>query len=1025
MASKLKLLPVAVLVLLYAFGAQAQQVNVSVGGRIADTTGAVVPNASVKAVNTQTGFSRSTSSSSNGNYQLVAMPAGDYRISAEAQGLKRIVRNVHLDIGANATLDFALPPGQVTQEINVEGQPEQVEPTRSMVSEVIAEREIQTLPVNGRQFIDFALLAPGVSIGDTTSGSTDVIVEPATKLTFAGQNIHYNFVAIDGADNISTASGIQKTTPSQDAVQEFRVINSSYSTEYGRAVGGIVNIITKSGTNTLHGSVYDYFRNDAMDAKSRLSAPGFNKLHQNQFGATLGGPIRKDRTFFFGNYEGQRRSESPIYNKAILDNIGAINAAKVSFGLSPEKLAVNRVSDYDNFLLKLDHNVTSHNYLSVRYFFNDLRLSNVSALNDGGDLPSSFRDNNLRDNSLVGSITSSFARWVNEARVEYSRRTFNFPAVVAEPHLEVTGIITAGINRGNPEFYQEPRVEFVDNVTRVAGRHTIQFGGNFDHVRTTESFPLFYPFEAQFNTLNDFINGTPATLFYEKFDAASGFNEATFKLSPAPAVFKAPVPAAVRNQAEGTLNHTYEGLYVHDKIRATDRLTFNAGLRWQGETWPSAAVNNDLHQWDPRAGFALRLTTSHNLVLRGGAGLFHGIIPSPLLMCQIPSCGGQAKLAGRENVEDNLNATTNLYVFLPIPVNPNSPRNTLMALLNGNYPTPFDFNPADPITGVQLKATVVRFAQNHRAAYGIQNSLGIGFEPYRDAVLDISYLSVRGRKLGSFFPVDLKPPTTSITYHNAEGLSGQKPLYGTIGGAPNSFDPSYGLFLEADSKWASQFDGLLVNFQQRPVHHLGFGASYTWSKAIDNGPNPSFVLIPQDPYVPGFRNERSVSSDHVGQRFVLNSTVTGPTNINAVVNGFELAFIVTLESPHYFTKFSGQDTNGSAFATNQRVGIEPRNTFKGDQFQTVDMRLSRTFAMTERVRLQAMAEGFNLLNRSNTRFFNTVYGAVDFCTYNPTATGCGNSKNPGNLEGSPNPSYGTPRSVFNPRQIQLALRFTF
>src|SRR2546421_12564782 len=154
-----------------------------------------------------------------------------------------------------------------------------------MVSSVIDEQKIENLPVNGRQFIDFALLAPGVTIGDTTSGSTDVIIEPVPKLSFAGQNIHYNFVAIDGADNMSTASGIQKTTPSQEGVEEFRVINSSYSTEFGRAVGGIVNIITKSGTNSLHGSLYEYFRNDAMDAKNALAAPGgVNKLRPNQFG---------------------------------------------------------------------------------------------------------------------------------------------------------------------------------------------------------------------------------------------------------------------------------------------------------------------------------------------------------------------------------------------------------------------------------------------------------------------------------------------------------------------------------------------------------------------------------------------------------------------------------------------------------------------------------------------------------------------------------------------------------------------
>ncbi len=996
-------------------------------GTTRDTTGALLPNAKVTASNAATGLTRTTVSGDSGIYQFLLLPVGDYTVTAEQKGFQKQVRKVHLDIGASAVADFQLPVGEVTQEVEVKGEAEAVEPTRSMVSEVIAEREIQTLPVNGRQFIDFALLAPGVAIGDTTSGSTDVIVEPVTKLSFGGQNIHYNFVAIDGADNMSTASGIQKTTPSQEAVQEFRVINSDYSTEYGRAVGGIVNIITKSGTNTLHGSAYDYFRNDAMDAKNPLSAPGFNKLRQNQFGFTLGGPIQKDKTFFFGNYEGQRRYESPIYNGVILGNIAGINQALTGFGLAPENLFVTRASNYDNFLVKLDHTLSSRNYFSVRYFFNNMDLTNVSALNDGGDLPSSFRNNNLRDNSLVGSLTSTFTHWVNDLHMEYAKRTFGFPAVVAEPHLEVTGVFTAGINRGNPEYYQEPRIELTDNVTRIAGRHTIQFGGNFDHVRTTESFPLFYPFEAQFNSIPNFEAGIPATLFYEKFDAANGFNESSYFLAPAPGVFQGPVPAAVRNQAEGTLNHTYDGLYIQDKWRATENLTLNAGLRWQFETWPHIAINNDMTEFDPRAGFAYKITNSHMVVLRGGAGLFHGTIPSPLLMCQIPSCGGQAPLTGRQNIEDGLNANSNLYVFLPIPVtaNSNTAHNALLGLLAGNYPPPFDFTPGDPITGVQLDATVVRFAQNHRAAYGIQESLGIEFEPYHDAVLNISYLGVGGRDLGSFWPVNLKPPTSTITYFNSQGQSGQKFLYGQIGGAPNTFDPNYGLFLEADSKWSSGFNGLLVNFNQRPTHHLGFGASYTWSKTIDNGPNPSFVLIPQDPYVPGFRNERSVSSDDVGQRFVLNGTLFGPTNKNRVVNGFELSLITTLESPHYFTIFSGQDTNGSAFATNQRVGIEPRNTFKGDNYETVDMRLSRTFGITERMHLQAMAEGFNLLNRENIRYFNTVYGAVDFCPYDPTAIGCGNSTNPGNLLGSPLSSFGTPRSVFNPRQVQLALRFSF
>ncbi|HSK42278.1 MAG TPA: carboxypeptidase regulatory-like domain-containing protein, partial [Candidatus Binatia bacterium] len=330
------------LVLLLGPMAFGQAITASVQGRVADNSGAVLTKASVTATNTDTGLSRSTTSDDTGQYKIASLPVGNYKVEVKAGTFRPQSRTVALSSGDSATLDFSLVPGLVEQQLTVTAEAALIEPTRTSTDTVIEQAQIQNLPVNGRQFIDFALLAPGVTIGDTTSGSTDVIIEPVTKLSFAGQNIHYNFIAIDGADNISTASGVQKTTPSTDAVREFRVINNTYSVEAGRAVGGIVNIITKSGTNDLHGSLYEYLRNDAVDAKSELAAPGLNKLRQNQFGVTLGGPIRKNRTFFFGNYEGQRRSENPYYNSVILNNLTLINQFKTNFGLAPEKLNVDR-----------------------------------------------------------------------------------------------------------------------------------------------------------------------------------------------------------------------------------------------------------------------------------------------------------------------------------------------------------------------------------------------------------------------------------------------------------------------------------------------------------------------------------------------------------------------------------------------------------------------------------------------------------------------------------------------------------
>src|SRR5437764_4298637 len=525
----------AVLLLLIAVTAfsAAQTVTATLNGRVTDASGAVLPSSTVTAVNDATGISRGAATDASGDYQISLLPVGNYTVTAEHSGFKKASQKITLQIGANAGADFSLTVGAVTEVVEVQGTSEAVEPTRTMVSQVIEERKISNLPVNGRQFIDFALLAPGITVGDTTSGSTDVIIEPVTKLSFAGQNIHYNFVAIDGADNMSTASGIQKTTPSQEAVQEFRVINSDYSAEFGRAVGGIVNIITKSGTNTLHGALYEYFRNDAMDARSALAAKGFNKLRQNQFGGTLGGPIKKDKTFFFANYEGQRHVESPFYNSTVLTNIGAINNVKKNvWGLPAENLFVTRSINYDNGLVKLNHNLSDRESLFVRYFINDQRATNLSPLNDGFDLLSVFKKHLFRVYDMVGNLVSTASpSLVNELRLQYAHRFFDFPTTSTQPHMEVSNVFTLGVNRGNPDFYEEGRFELVDSVTKTLGKHTFSFGGDFNRLSTTESFPLFYPFEADFSSINTFL-GTgkgddfvgaphPFVIFFERFDKAS------------------------------------------------------------------------------------------------------------------------------------------------------------------------------------------------------------------------------------------------------------------------------------------------------------------------------------------------------------------------------------------------------------------------------------------------------------------------------------------------------------------------
>lgn len=1054
----------------------AQTVTSTLQGRVSDTTGAVISEASVTALNTATGLKRSVTANAVGEYQIGGLPAGDYTVDAEKQGFQKSAKKIHLDLGASGNVDFALALGQVQTQVEVQDVGEVAEPTRTMVSSVIDQQKIENLPVNGREFIDFALLAPGITIGNTTSGSTDVIVEPVTKLSFAGQNIHYNFIAVDGADDISTASGIQRGTPPQESVQEFRVINTDYTTEFGRATAGIVNIITKSGTNNVHGSLYDYLRNNKLDAVSILSAPGFNVLRQNQFGGAIGGPLRKDKTFIFANYEGQRRTESPTYNSTVLSNIDAINTVKHdTFGLPAENLFVLRDANTDNGLLRLDQNFGRSN-LYVRYFINDGRLTNQSPLNNGFDLPSAFKNNNIRDQSLAGGLTTVISpSWVNELRMQYAHRNFDFPVVSTQPHLEVANTFAVGVNRGNPDIYTESRFELVDNMTHNLSNHTIGFGGNFDRVSTYESFPLFYPFEADFANLPAFL-GTdgaagcpegvscpdPFVIFFERFSTTTTplFNETS--LAGGTAVYQGgAIPQAIRQQASATLDHTYTGFYLQDKWRASQNLTVNFGARWEFEKWPSGVLNTQWKNVDPRVGLAYSLGTSRNVVFRAGMGLFHGIIPSPLLMCQAPSCGGESTYPGRTS-ENSLNAKTGLFSFASSPFITNLALDGLLgtgpltgqATYPNGTPSP-SFLPCPFLDtcGFLQPATIVRFDQNSQNPYGIQTSASLEFQPFKDSLLSITGIHLRGVHLGSFYNVNQPVPSGTVQFYNSKGQASCKDMYFQfqasgvanspdcahgnyvnfpasmvipgvphVNGIPGFNNPAYSVFFEAKSGWDSVYDGLLINMNKRMTNNFSFAISYTWSHSIDNGPNPSFVLIPQDSA--NFRAERASSADDARHRFVGNAIFTSPKSWNMIARDFSFSTILTLQSPQYFTKYAGFDSNGDVFGNNDRVGTEPRNTFKGDTMQTVDVRLERTFPLYEKLHLQFLAEAFNLLNTVNVRYYNTSYGAADFCPKDPGAPGCSGATT-FYREGSPNPTYGTPSSVFNPRQIQLALRLTW
>src|ERR1700719_975479 len=283
-------------------------------GSVRDEGGGTIAKAAVTLHEVDTNLVYTTTTNESGFYTLPNVPPGRYELKISFDGFSNYTQTGFvLTVSQNATLDVVLKVASKGEQVVVTTEAQAIEPTKTEISQVIDTKQIESLPISGRLFTDFALLSPGVSIGHTSSQSpfTDPTV---TRISFGGQRDLNNAVTVDGADNIMIANGSQRATPSQEAVSEFRVVNEGFGAEYGRALGGIVNIVTKSGTNQLHGSIYDYLQNNATDARSLLQvAPLADTLRQNQFGVTLGGPIKKDKTFFFLNYEGQRRGQSPTY----------------------------------------------------------------------------------------------------------------------------------------------------------------------------------------------------------------------------------------------------------------------------------------------------------------------------------------------------------------------------------------------------------------------------------------------------------------------------------------------------------------------------------------------------------------------------------------------------------------------------------------------------------------------------------------------------------------------------------------
>lgn len=495
-------------------GAASAQLN----GTLRDVSGGTIAKATVTLRDTDTNRSYSTVSNGDGLYVFASVPPGRYELAMEAPGFAKSTQTgIVLTVGQTATLDVTLRVAGGTEKVVVTTETPVIEPTKTEISQVIETQQINSLPINGRLFTDFALLTPGVATSRTSLGTTFTDFE-TSQISFGGQRSFSNSVAVDGADFVSTISGVQRSTPPQESVQEFRVVNNTFGAEYGRAAGGIVNIVTKSGTNDLHGSLYEYFQNNATDARGMLQpAPLPYELRQNQYGGTLGGPVKKDKTFFFMNYEGKRRAESPTYPPDLISNIDLINHTKAVLGLAPEGCMTGlsscgsthaayegyldgflKTTDDDWGFVRVDHQINANNRLGIRYNIEDSRSTGtlVGQTLDGGGIgtPSGGRDLFIRDQSLFGTLVTTLKpNLVNAALVQYARRHYNFPGMTGQPDFSLLNDLELGHNFGTDDRKYESRVQFSDSISWVKGNHVWKFGFDGNHVLSLDNFPGFTP----------------------------------------------------------------------------------------------------------------------------------------------------------------------------------------------------------------------------------------------------------------------------------------------------------------------------------------------------------------------------------------------------------------------------------------------------------------------------------------------------------------------------------------------------
>ncbi|HTS50128.1 MAG TPA: TonB-dependent receptor [Bryobacteraceae bacterium] len=1035
----------------------AQANSGTITGTLTDPNGGVIPDAKVTVHNTATGIDRDLTTNGAGLYTAPFLQPGPYEVTASKPGFSTLVRkDLTLQVGQTMTLNLQLQVQATAETVTVTGEAPIVDPSKTDVSQVVSTAFVSNLPIAGRRWENFVLLTPNV----TTDGSYGLV-------SYRGISGLYNGTSVDGANNsqslFSETRG-RSTLPyiySQDSIQEFRVSTADYTAEYGQAAGGVTTAVTKSGTNQTHFDLFYYLRYpswNALDPVAKSQGILTQPIHQQQqFGGSVGGPIIKDKLFYFFTYDGSRKVNPILYTTTAKYPLScgtvissAICAAANNF-LAAQEGAFPRFFNQDTGFGKLDYALNNTNHLSASFNLVDFHAPNSYQPNP------SYSNSSLTTNGANVTHERIFVtNWdstitnamVNNLRFQWGQDLEITGANFGPPSVTINGLDTYGMPNALPRA-QEPnehRYQFADVLSWTHGRHQFKIGADINIVHEV-MINLFqgggiYVYSPSGGAAAAFQAWVADVAGINLGDGLTGQHWTTFTQVTDP----------ITHVGKDDFWEKEPAFFVEDVWKPRTNLTLSLGLRYDVQLVPqppqpytatplttlyTSTINIDSNNFGPRIGLAWSL--GKGMVLRSGYGMFYAQTPGSTYYAQRVENGvyQQTFVCGSPKA---CPALTFPNVIFPPPGPP------MQAPFPGALtPTVTAFTPPAGTNLVHGLSPNFVNPLVHEGDVTFEKQL-----PWNMG-LTAAYVMSRALHLPIYVDANLAPATGTRTYDivNSSGVAQgtlTEPFYST------RLNPTVGDILTGFSDVNSWYNSFVLTVRKRFSQGFEFLANYTLSKAIDGGQvagtNGTFFGTdpPVDPH--DRKLEYGYSDLDMRHRFVTSAVWMPPFRrignqpARLLLDGFNFSTIVTMESGQPLTELingfpsgapDGGLTGGLVTNTGALIGgrapFLPRNNYRLPNLYNVDFRVSREFKLTERLRLALTGEAFNLFNHTNITGIGPNSTNNEPLSYNYTKANTGLCSGHTNDCIAPNPAFPTvtqtTSAVLGPRQLQISGRITF